>query len=129
MKNKSIHKKEGFFGSKKMSLILIFILEVMLVFTFLDYLAHSLSLAYKVPSSYFGDEVIYGTIAGFFAYLLVKKEKILKKSLIFSAIMAVCIQLVYLSIGYSWNFILTFLIINFVTMFIVSYLGFKIARM
>lgn len=129
MKNKQKHKKESFLGSKKMSLTLIFVLKVMLVFAFLDYLAHSLSAAYTIPSSYFGSEIIYGTIAGFFVYLLVKNMKIFKKSLAFSAIMALCIQLVYLSIGYSLNFVLTFFVINFVTLFVVSYLGFKIAKM
>ena len=129
MKTKPIHKKESFFGSKKMSLILIFVLEVMLVFTFLDFFLHSLSAAYEVPSRYFGNEVIYGTILGFFVYVLVKNKKIFQKSLLFSAIMAAAIQLVYLSLGYSLSFVLTFLAINFVTMFIVSYLGFKIAKM
>jgi uncharacterized membrane protein required for colicin V production len=129
MKNKPAHKKENFFGSKKMSLTLIFILEIMLVFTFLDYLAHSLSTAYAVPSSYFGSEVIYGTIFGFFVYCLVKNKKTFQKSLIFSAIISLGIQIIYLLLGYSLSFILTFLIINFVTIFVVSYLGFKIAKM
>jgi hypothetical protein len=129
MKNKPAYKKESFFGSKRMSLILIFVLEVMLVFAFLDYFAHLLSAAYAIPSRYFGDEVIYGTIAGFFAYIIVKNKKIFQRSLLFSALMAVCIQLVYLSIGYSLSFVLTFLLINFITMFIVSYIGFKLAKM
>jgi len=129
MKTKLIHKKESFFGSKKMSLILIFVLEVMLVFTFLDFFLHSLSSAYAVPSRYFGNEVIFGTIFGFFIYILVKNKKIFQKSLIFSAIMAAAIQLIYLSIGYPLSFILTFFVINFIIMFVVSYLGLKIAKM
>jgi hypothetical protein len=129
MKNKPAYKKESFFGSKRMSLILIFVLEVMLVFAFLDYFAHLLSAAYAIPSRYFGDEVIYGTIAGFFAYILVKNMKILSKSLMFSAIMSIGIELVYLSLGYPWSFILTFLVINFVVMFVVSYFWLRVKKM
>ena len=129
MKNKKMISKGSFFGSKKMSITLIFVLEIMLIFTFLDYLAHSISTSYAVPASYFGSEIIYGTIFAFFAYLFVKSKKLTEKSFTFSAIMAVGIQLVYLSLGYPLSFVLTFLIINFALMFVVSYFWMKVKRM
>ena len=128
MKTKKAGRKEEFIGSRRMSLALIFILEVMLVFSLLDYAAHSLSSTYSIPSYYFGSEIIYGTVAGFLVYVLIKKEKLLKKSLIFSAAMAIILQIAYIYLGYSWNFVLTFLVVNFALMFLVSYIGFRVTR-
>ena len=119
----------GSFGFKKVFVALIFIFEVILIFTFFDYLIHGLSQEYSVPAQYFINKIIYGTIIGFITYLFVRKKPVLKKSFILSAIVSILLQTGYYLQGYSLNFVLLFLAIHFVILFTVSYLGMRIAKM
>src|SRR3989304_10124357 len=113
----------GSFGFKKVFVALIFIFEVILIFTFFDYLIHGLSQEYSVPAQYFINKIIYGTIIGFITYLFVRKKPVLKKSFILSAIVSILLQTGYYLQGYSLSFVLLFLAIHFAILFIVSYLG------
>ena len=129
MKDKNAGKKRGNLGPKQISLILILILEIMLVFAVLDYFAHALINLSQVPTYYFGDEAIYGTILGFFVYLIIRKNRILPTSIVFSAVMALAIQAAYIILGYSLNFVIAFFVIDFALLLLVSYFGFKIKKM
>ena len=64
---------------KKAAVIFLVILAIILVFTFFDYLIHSLSEKYTVPSYYFRNKVIFGTLIGlivyYFARNLILEEK------------------------------------------------------
>ena len=108
---------------------LIFIFEVILVFTFFDYIIHAISPDYTVPSYYFTNKIIYGTLIGFVTYLLVRKKPLVQKSAILAATVSVLLQIRYLLVGYPLSFVLLFLVIHFVILFIVTYIGCKIAKM
>ena len=64
MKNKvkRYKKEDKNLKARKLSVAFIFILEVILVFTFFDYIAHTQSAKYTVPASYFGNWILYGII-------------------------------------------------------------------
>ena len=98
MKNKSkIDKKEGkSLGARKLSVAFIFILELILVFTFFDYIAHSQRADYAIPSNYFGNFILFGTVIGFFLYLYIRNLKTAKKSLVFSLTMVIILKIHYI---------------------------------
>lgn len=116
------------FSLNQAFVIIIFIFEVILVFTFFDYVFHTLSPDYSVPSWYFTNKIIYGTLIGFVTYLFVRKKSIMQKSLILSAVVSILLQVRYYFRDYAINFVILFLIIHFVILFIVSYLGMKITK-
>ena len=122
-------EKRDSLGFKKGFIALIFILEVILVFTFFDYLIHGLSPDYAVPNYYFINKILYGTLIGFIAYLFVRKMPILKKSIILSAAVSILLQTRYYLQNYSPSFVLMFMAIHFAILFIVSYLGIKLVKM
>ncbi|HLF53944.1 MAG TPA: hypothetical protein VI544_02085 [Candidatus Nanoarchaeia archaeon] len=126
---KKTEENREILGFKKLSVALIFIFEVILVFTFFDFTAHNISPDYGVPSWYFTNKIIYGTIIGFITYLFIRKKPIIQKSLILSAVVSILLQIRYFFIGYSISFVLSFLLIHFIILFIVSYVGFKITKM
>lgn len=129
-KREMIKKYRGdSFGSKRAFVALIFILEVILIFAFIDYGVHTLDSKFKVPAPYFTDKIIYGTLAGFIIYLFVRKKKTLVKSFILSAVLAVLLQLRDYYIGYSLGFVSLFFLIHFAILFVVSYIGMKLTRM
>ena len=105
--------------------IFIVVLGIILIFTAIDYLTHLTSAEYAVPSYYFRNKIIYGTIIGFIAYLILRKQKPLKKSLIFSASVAVLLQIRYALEGYALEFVILFLIFHFVMLFPLSWLAFR----
>jgi len=126
MANKTEPKK---FRLKQASIIFIFILGVILVFTAIDYFVHSLSPDYAVPSWYFGNKIIFGTIIGFIAFLFVKNKPILTKTLVVSAAIAILLQIRYYLLNYPLNFVLLFLVIHFVILLVVTYLGLRITKL
>jgi len=102
------------------------ILGIILIFTGVDYLAHLISPDYSVPSYYFKNKIIFGTIYGFIAYLFIKNQAPMKKALIFSATISILLQLRYYFIEhYSLEFVLEFLVIHFAILLPLSYLAFK----
>jgi len=128
MKTKERNSKKEVWGVKQLFAALVFILEIILVFAFFDYIIHSLSAEYAVPSWYFTNKIIYGTIIGFVTYLFIKKKEILPKSIILSAVVSILLQIRYYTLGYSLQFVFLFLAIHFIILFIVSYAGFKITK-
>jgi len=117
------------FNFKNLFAILITVLPIILIFAFIDYLIHSLSAEYAVPSYYFRNKIIFGTIIGFFALLVYQKLPLMKKSLLFSATISILLQIRYFYEGYPLNFVLEFLFIHFIILLplslIVFYLGKK----
>lgn len=107
---------------------LIIVLVIILIFTTIDYFVHSLSQDYAVPSYYFRNKIIFGTIIGFIAYLFVKNKPLFIKSLIFSAAVAILLQIRYFIQGYSLSFVLEFLIIHFIILLPVSYIIFRLTK-
>jgi hypothetical protein len=118
-------EKEGF-KLGNLALIFLFIFIIILIFTLIDALVHSLSEEYAVPDYYFRNKIIFGTIIGFAAYLLVKNKKLLLKSLIFSAVVSVLLQIRYFLEGYSLEFVVEFLFFHFLMLIVVSLICFKL---
>jgi hypothetical protein len=102
------------------------ILGIILLFTFFDYLVHLISHEYSVPTRYFPNKILYGTIFAFISYLFVKNKKPLVKSLIISLITVILLQIRYFLEGYSLYFVILFLFIHFIILFITSFLTFKL---
>src|SRR3989344_8120212 len=98
---------------KKLIYSFILILFIILVFTGIDYLVHSATEEYSVPSYYFRNKVIFGTVIGFIAYLFVKNKKLFTKSLIFSLAISILLQIRYFIEGYPRDFVFIFLFIHF----------------
>ena len=110
---------------KKIIYSFITVLVIILIFTFIDYLFHQLSNGYDVPGYYYKNKIIYGTIIGFLAYLLTRKQKLLTKALVFSAGVSIILQIRYYLEGYPLDFVLLFLGIHFVILLAVSWRVFK----
>ena len=98
---------------------------IILIFAFIDYLFHQLSNEYDVPGYYYKNKIIYGTIIGFLAYFLTRKQKLLTKTLVFSAGVSIILQIRYYLEGYPLDFVLLFLGIHFVILLAVSWRVFK----
>ena len=113
---------------KNLFLIFLIIFAVILIFAFFDYLLHSLSEEYAVPPRYFPNKIMYGTIYGFFVFLLVRKQSPLMKSFLFSLIVDVSLQTRYFLEGYPFDFVFLFLILHFIILFPVSWVFFKLIK-
>ena len=120
--------KNGKEGVKFRPLILIFlsVFIIILIFTLIDVFVHSLSERYAVPDYYFRNKVIFGTIIGFVTYLVIKNKKLFVKSLIFSAVVSILLQIRYFLEGYSLKFVIEFLFFHFLMLIFVSLICFKI---
>lgn len=111
---------------KNLFLIFLVIFAIILLFAFVDFLLHSLSVEYAVPPRYFPGKILYGTIYGFFIFLLVRKLNPIMKALIFSMVVAVSLQTRYFLEGYPFDFVFLFLILHFLILLPVSWWFFKL---
>ena len=118
-------KKESKIIYKNYISIFLVVLLIILIFTFIDFLIHLLSEEYSVPSYYFRNKIIYGSIIGLLIYFFVKNEGLLIKSLIFSVVVSVLLQVRYFLEGYPLKFVMEFLVIHFLILFPVSLIIFK----
>jgi len=114
--------------SKAKEVIMLFLisLAIILIFAAIDYLTHSLKAEYSVPPRYFPNKILYGTIIGFIALLIFRKQKPLTKSLIFSAAISIILQARYYFEGYPKSFVFLFLGIHFAILLATSFACFKI---
>lgn len=128
MKSEQVRAKKPVFEFGKISLAFALILAIILIFTAADYLIHSLSEEYAVPSFYFRNKIIYGVLIGLVAYLVVRNKPLIFKSLIFSASIAVLLQARYFIEGYPLGFVLEFLVIHFLMLVVISYSFFRFAE-
>lgn len=104
------------------------VLGIILIFSFIDYLIHLLSKEYAVPSRYFTNKIIYGTLVGFVSYLFLRKRNVIVMSFVFSLVVSVLLQVRYFLEGYSTYFVFLFLIIHFIILWPVSWLVFKLFK-
>lgn len=124
-KSNSTEKK---INLKKYALIFFTVLGIILIFALIDYFFHRLSKEYDVPSYYFKNKIIVGTLIGFVAYLFFAKQKIWIKSLAFSATISILLQIRYYFEGYPLDFVLLFFGIHFAILIAVSCLAFKLLK-
>jgi len=122
MKNKVNKKLE----IKNYLIILLIVLLIVLIFTFIDFVVHNLSEEYSVPDYYFRNKIIAGTGIGFITYLFIKKKRLFIKSLIFSAVISILLQIRYFLEGYSLKFVIEFLFFHFLMLLLASLIIFKI---
>lgn len=113
---------------KRFSLWLFIVIAIILFFTFIDYIVHNLNEEYAVPSYYFRNKIIYGTIIGFFSYFLIRKKTILNKSIFFSLIISILLQVKYFLEGYPKEFVFEFLIFHFLMLLPLSFITFKVIK-
>ena len=118
-------KKEIKLERKKYISIFLVIFLIILIFTFIDFLIHSLKEGWSVPDYYFRNKIIFGSIIGLITYFFVKNKRLLIKSLIFSVVVSILLQIRYFLEGYSIKFVIEFLAIHFIILFVVSLIIFK----
>lgn len=111
---------------KKIIYIFLIVLFIILLFTLGDYFVHMIKKEYSVPSYYFRNKIIFGTLIGFLSFLFIRKMKPLKKSLIFSLTISVLLQIRYFLEGYSKEFVFIFLFIHFLILFPITLIIFKL---
>jgi hypothetical protein len=106
------------------------IIFIIFIFAFFDYIIHSLSEEYAVPSYYFTNKVIYGTLWGIIAYFIFAgwKTKLWLRTLVFSGLVALVLQARYAYEGYPLSFVIEFLFIHFGILWFVSYITFKFGK-
>lgn len=115
--------------NKKDYLILFFVvLAVMLIFAGFDYFIHGLSSEYDVPSRYFTNKIIYGTVIGYAANLLFRNKKLFTRSLLVSLGISVLLQVRYFLEGYPKDFVFLFLGIHFILLLPISFVVFKLSE-
>lgn len=120
--------KREVFDFRKILYSFIAVVFVIIVFTAIDYVIHSLNeTAWGVPSYYFRNKAIFGIIWGSVALFALKfgKMNLRMKSFVFSAFISIVLQLRYAYEGYALNFVILFLFIHFAILWLVSYFTFK----
>jgi quinol-cytochrome oxidoreductase complex cytochrome b subunit len=113
---------------RRLALAVLVVFAVILAFAFIDFLIHSSSEEYAVPSYYFRNKIIFGTIIGLITYYIIRKTPLLAKALLFSAIVSVLLQIRYFLEGYPIKFVVEFLFIHFAILLPLSLLAFYLFR-
>lgn len=86
--------------------LLIFV--VVLIFTFIDFLFHSISPEYAVPSWYFRNKIIAETIYVGIAYFLLRKLNPALSSFLTAVVTAALLQARYYFLGFNLEFVILF---------------------
>lgn len=110
---------------KYYSRLFILILAIVLVFTFIDFIFHSLRESLAVPGYYYRNKIIFGTLIGLGTYFFVRKMKLLPRTLIFSVVIAILLQVRYFLEGYPKWFVFLFLGLHFLMILPTAYFAFK----
>lgn len=105
------------------------VVGIILAFTAVDYLVHTLSPDFAVPDYYFSHKVIFGCLIGGLIYFLSGSLKPMPRALAFSGGVATLLQLNYLYVGYPLWFVGFFLVVHFLILLPVSYMVFKSQRL
>ncbi len=119
-------KKQENLNIKKVLIILAVVFLIIILFTFIDYLVHSLSQEYSVPQYYFKNKILFGTLIGFISYIAFRKQKAFVRALYLSLTVSILLQIRYFLEGYSLEFVLEFLLIHFIILLVASTLIFWI---
>lgn len=123
-------KSDNIWSFERLVKILLIVSGIICIFAFFDFIIHSLSNEYAVPSYYFINKIIYGTIWAFFIYLILRKWKISLslKSFVFSGLIAIILQTRYYYEGYPLGFVFEFLFFHFFILWAVSYIVFRVLK-
>lgn len=102
------------------------LLVVVLLFTFFDYLIHSMKADWGVPEYYFRDKIPFGFLWGI-AGLYVARwfMSIWWKALSVAGIVATTLQVRYFVEGYPLDFVVIFLLFHFIILYILSLVMFS----
>lgn len=101
-------------------------LLIILLFSLIDYFFHTLSIEYSVPPRYFINKIIFGTVYATLILYFTNNKSMFKRSLIFSSIIAILLQIRYYLEGYPKGFVFLFLFIHFVILLLFSLIALKI---
>lgn len=94
------------------------LLIVILLFTIVDHVIHSLQSGWGVPDYYYKDKIPAGFFWGVVGMFLAKRfQNIWLKSLVVAGVIAVTLQVRYFIEGYALDFVLIFLIFHFLILF------------
>lgn len=115
-------------ASRQLACAFLAVFAVILIFAFIDFLIHSSSEEYAVPSYYFRNKIIFGTIIGLIAYYFIRRTRPLAKALLFSAAVSILLQIRYFLEGYPIKFVIEFLVIHFAILLPLSLLFFYLFR-
>lgn len=121
-------KKNTKLSIKKYFLSFLIILVIILIFTIVDYVVHLLSEEYSVPSYYFRNKVIFGTLIGILLWPFIKKYKTNTKSILLSVVVSVLLQTRYFLEGYPKEFVFEFLLFHFLILLPVSWIILKLSE-
>lgn len=114
------------FNAEKLIASVIYAFFIILLFTFIDFIVHSLSAEYAVPSWYYTNKIIYGTIlATIILYFAKNYKDAAVKAVLVATVTSILLQIRYYLLGYSIDFVISFLIIHFIILYGVTYLFFK----
>ena len=94
--------------TKKSIATFILIFCVVLAFTLIDFLFHSISEEYSVPSWYFRNKIIVETIYVCLAYWLLRKLNPALSSFLTAVITATLLQARYYFLGFNLEFVILF---------------------
>lgn len=81
-----------------------FLFGAVLVFTFFDWLVHQSSPILSVPSWYFRNKIIFGTVYAAIAGFFVSGYSLKKQAAIITLLTVMLLQIRYLLSGYTWEF-------------------------
>lgn len=112
--------------SKNISLRITAMFLAVLVFTFFDWMVHSSFSYLAVPTWYFRNKIIFGTLYASLASLIFKKGSVNKQAIIITAITVSLLQIRYALYGYPLLFHLIVLSEHFVFMYFASLCALKI---
>jgi len=108
---------------KQIGLILI----IVLIATIIDYFTHSTSQSFYVPAEYYRNKIIFATVWGLIAILILENwiKNPTKLAIAMSATIAVVLQTKYFFLGYDLFFVFLFMFLHFVMFLIPSILIFR----
>ncbi|MBI2043903.1 hypothetical protein HYT24_00890 [Candidatus Pacearchaeota archaeon] len=107
--------------------VFVLVLAIIIVFTVIDYIVHSLHESLAVPGYYFRNKIIFGTLIGFGTYLFIKNMKVMPRAIVFSAVVATLLQVRYFFEGYPLWFVFSFLALHFLMVFPAAWHAFKVS--
>ena len=105
-----------------------FLLGAIFVFTFFDWLVHQTSPILEVPSWYFRNKIIFGTVWACISGFFVLKYSIKIQAAIITIVTVTLLQLRYFFYGYSWEFHAIIFPAHMILLFASSYLALQLER-
>lgn len=104
------------------------IFAAVLVFTFFDWLTHSASPYLSVPSWYFSNKIIFGTVIAYITSLIFAKRTLLSQAALITFITVTLLQIRYYLIGYAWWFHAIVYPEHLFFLFIATYLALRMLK-